>query len=50
MQTNGNLCLYKSSEPIFCTDTQAYPGSYLVVQDDGHVVVTDGISTFWRKP
>ena len=50
MQTDGNLCLYKGREFIFCTNTQAHPGSYLVVHDDGHVVVTDGISTFWRKP
>ena len=50
MQTDGNLCLYKGGALPSCTNTQAHPGSYLVVRDDGHVVVTDGITTFWSKP
>ena len=50
MQTDGNLCLYYRGAYPSCTGTQAHPGAYLVAQDDGHVVVTDGAEIFWSRP
>lgn len=42
MQTDGNLVIYGTGgEAIWSTDSYGHPGSSLVLQDDGNVVIYD---------
>ncbi|MDQ2778691.1 MAG: hypothetical protein M3Y32_03930, partial [Pseudomonadota bacterium] len=50
MQTDGNLCLYLQDKVLSCSNTSAHAGAYLMVQEDGRVVVTDGVKTYWSGP
>lgn len=39
MQMDGNFVLYDGSTPYWSTDTHVNYGAYLVVQNDGNIVV-----------
>lgn len=49
MQTDGSVCLHMGRADG-CAAGQAPAGSFLVVRDDGHVVVTDGSVVYWSQP
>jgi hypothetical protein len=51
MQTDGNLVVYDGSGGArFDSVTENHPGSYLAVQDNGSIVVYDGVTPLWTKP
>ena len=50
MQTDGNLCLYTGGGHPVCSNTSGHPGAFLLVRDDGKLVVSDGVSTLWASP
>jgi hypothetical protein len=49
MQTDGNFCVDNGPGPT-CSNTYGHPGVYLVVQNDGYVVLYDGVTPIWQVP
>jgi hypothetical protein len=52
MQGDGNFCIYPNwpagGNARWCSGTQGHPGAWLVVQDDGNVVIyTQGRHALW---
>lgn len=51
MQDDGNLVVYVVGRGApFSSRTQNHPGSYLSVQDNGKVVIYDGLNVLWTIP
>ena len=50
MQTDGNLCLTSNGANPRCSNTSLNFGAYLVVRDDGRVVIFDGTTSLWTIP
>lgn len=50
MQTDGNLCLYTDGASPACSNTSGHPGAFLLVRDDGRLVVSDGVNALWTRP
>lgn len=49
MQTDGNFCVDNGPGPT-CSNTYGRPGVYLVVQNNGYVVLYDGVVPIWQVP
>ena len=51
MQTDGNLVVYDAGGGArFNSMTENHPGSYLAVQDNGKIVIYDGVNPIWTQP
>ncbi|MEW2117650.1 hypothetical protein AB0945_21160 [Streptomyces sp. NPDC005474] len=47
-QTDGNLAIYNiHGVAVWGSGTEGHPGSLLMVQDDGNVVIYDGNAAIW---
>jgi hypothetical protein len=50
MQTDGNFVIYDDqNRPVWATNTQGYPGAFLIVQNDGNVVIYKNNSPLWNS-
>lgn len=49
MQADGNLVLYRGTQPLWHTSTHGRPGAYVVMQDDGNLVVYYGNKPVWAS-
>jgi hypothetical protein len=48
MQVDGNLVVYDGArKALWASNTNKHPGSRLVAQDDGNVVVYSGSTPLW---
>ena len=51
LQADGNFVMYYSNGAPWTSGTGGHPGAYLVVRNDGHVVIYDQSgSQLWNKP
>ena len=51
MQTDGNLVQFTTTgEGPVSSGTAGHPGSYLAVQDNGTLVIYDGLTAIWTRP
>jgi hypothetical protein len=50
MDPSGYLCLNTGASGYCFGAGGVYPGAYLVVQNDGHVVEYYGLAPIWQAP
>jgi|GEM_PF-680086 len=51
IQTDGNVVIYKGTNPLWKTDTQNYPGAFLVLENSGNLSVREKINSdpLWQS-
>jgi hypothetical protein len=50
MQSDGNLVLYHvNNAPAWASNTAGKPGSYLIMQNDGNLVIYQPIVPVWAS-